>query len=360
METVERSQTSGLKLLEAQAEEFNFYQAIRILESIASGSADSGSKTPMDVKFKAVNTQAFTPNFLSAIDMKKVVSKGAAPKDVAEVNVNGFSMAGQQGPLPDIYAEMLQRESLAGNTGPEDFVNLFNSRFIHLLYDIKKILDPMLFNQPVEMSMLYKLMEAITGHATWNCEERIDIDISQLLSFTVTLVANRQNYSSLKHIIETIFNCDMVITPCVGAWRDLPDRYRTKLGHKSAILGSGIGLGEHYWDNQAAIDVKMKLSSLEDCRALLPQGIKHNALIALLSLLTDGRYQINVKLSLDWEQIPKSELKTPAPMHLGQSSWLKVGEDERESLNFPDFTIYPSLSEEFANSSVSNEASGGE
>ena len=92
----------------------------------------------------------------------------------------------------------------------------------------------------------------------------------------------------------------------------------------------------------------MKLSSLDDCRALLPQGKKHKALVSLLSLLTDGRYQINVKLSLDWEKIPESELETSNPMYLGQSSWVKVGKTARESLNFPDFTIHPSLSEEFA------------
>lgn len=340
METVERSQAPGLTLLKAQAEEFNFYQAIRMLESIAS---DPGS--PMDIKFKAVNTQAFTPNFLSNIEVDKTQ---------AQVNVNGFSMAGQQGPLPDVYAEMLQRESSAGNTGPEAFVNLFNSRFIQLLFDIKKTLDPMLFNEPVEKSMLYKLLESVTGHSTFNAASKLPISIAQLLGFTAVLIGSKQNYSSLKNVIETVFECDIVITPCTGAWRDLPERYQTKLGDKTALLGSGVGLGCRYWDNQAAIDIKLTLYSLDECRALLPQGTKHKALIALLSMLTDGRYQINVKLCLEWQEIPTSEMTASNPMHLGQSSWLKVGDEKHRTLNFPDFTVYPSLSEEFKSSESGN------
>ncbi|UAA40645.1 type VI secretion system baseplate subunit TssG [Paraneptunicella aestuarii] len=366
METVEWPQASSLDMLTAQAEEFNFYQAIRMLES----STDQHGKR-FDISYEAVNTQAFKPNFIDDIEIDKHHRK-------AKVSVNGFSIAGQQGPLPDVFAELLQREKNSGNKGPDAFINLFNNRLIKLLYDIKKQLNPMLFNDSVENSNTYDMLSAIAGHQTMEVYDRLPLCPEQLLSFASLLVGNRQNYSVLKNILETVFDCELEIEPCVGAWKKLPERYRTKLGDSTAILGSGVGLGKHFWDNQAAIGLKMRVRSIEYCHKLMPNGSLHNILASMLSMLTDGLYQINVELELNWETIPLSDFSNGIPMYLGHSSWLrgrvslKTGmrlgdlpqenvsteKRDRESLyqqevykhfgmNTPGFTVHPSLEHKF-------------
>lgn len=338
METLERSQAPGLNLLSKQAEEFNFYQAIRMLEGLA-----DAQETSHQIKYEAINGQAFTPNFLAGVETQDEQSK---------VSVNGFTLAGQQGPLPDIFAEMLQREKSAGNKGPEAFLNLFNHRLLKLLYDIKKQLDPMLFNSTAGNSQLFNMLSAATGHTTTNLFERLPLNAEQLMSFASLLIANRQNYSAFKHIVETLFDCSIDIEPCQGAWRSLPTKFRATLGDRKATLGSGIGLGKKYWDNQAAIGVLMTINSVEQCRRLMPKGKDHDMLIAILSFLTDGKYQINVQLQLDWKKIPKAELIPNSNMHLGQSSWLKREKEDGKPLNLPKFTVYPNLKTKFWSSAA--------
>ncbi|MCY7293841.1 type VI secretion system baseplate subunit TssG [Alteromonas sp. a30] len=350
METHQRSQKAGVDFLTSQAEELNFYQAIRLLENQASGGAVSDN-----LCFQSVNTQAFTPNSIAGIQFDA---------QQTQVRVNSFGLLGQQSPLPDIFAEIIQRASEAGNKGPEAFLNLFNHRFIRLLFDIKKELDPMLFSERPQDSALYKLALALLGLWTDDMHVKLPVDLLQLLSFCTLFFGTKQNYSSLKRVIESLLKCEATIEPCAGAWQPLPKQYQAQLDADNCILGSGIGLGKRYWDNQAGIDLALKMPSLTLCEVLLPQGEKHNVLVALLSYLTDGRYQINVTMSAPWSTVPLSELPenpvtneeatsptSGALMRLGNTSWLKSESPcptlDGEYCVYPVFVVKPSLAHNF-------------
>lgn len=355
METHQRSQKAGVDFLTSQAEELNFYQAIRLLENQASSGAVSDN-----IRFQSVNTQAFTPNSIGGIRFE--------PKQT-QVQVNSFGLLGQQGPLPDIFAEIIQRASEAGNKGPEAFLNLFNHRFIRLLFDIKKELDPMLFNEQPQDTALYQLAQALFGLWTDDMHGKLHLDLAQLLSFCTLFVGNKQNYSAIKRVLESVLQCEAQITPCAGAWKPLPKKYQAQLDADNCILGSGVGLGKRYWDNQAGIDLALKLPSLALCEALRPQGKKHKMLVALLSFLTDGRYYVNVTLSVAWDKIPVSKVpeETPAKattMRLGSTSWIKSQKDDvsaeatakhttiqatktRADRVYPAFVVKPSLAHNF-------------
>lgn len=333
METTERSQTSCLDLLQDTAEEFNFYQAIRVLECVVR--EDEGIPR---IQFKAVNEQAFMPNFIAKLSSDEIKT---------EVRVNGFALTGQQGPLPDVYNDMLLEQKSAGNRGPEAFLDLFNNRLLHLLYDIKKQLDPMLFNDISINSELFDMLESLTGLTTFDLFKRLPITQEKLLTFSALLIGNRQNYSSIKQIIECMFDCEVSIDPCKGGWRPLPKNWQTHLGANNALLGSGIGLGKRHWDNQAKIGMVLTLKNIDQCRQLMPKGNLHEVFKAMLAYLTDGHYEIDVKLQLDWECLPASQLSQDSTMFLGQSSWIKSNSREGKTLNQPKFTVTPNLKHQF-------------
>ncbi len=333
METIERKQTSSVALLQKMAEEINFYQTVRLLESSVRDE-DQARK----IRFKATNEQAFTPNFVGAVKVQK---------DEALVKTNGYSLAGQQGPLPEVYSDLILRERAKGNYGPSRFVDLFNNRLIHLLYDIKKQLDPMLFNQAAGDGILYKFLEAATGLTTTELFQRLPITAEKLMTFAALLIANRQNYSSLKQVLETMFDCKVEIDSCRGAWQPLPKRFQTQLGSQQASLGSGIGLGSKHWNNQAAIGLTLQLKSIEQCRDLMPKGTHHNVFKSMVAFLTDGKYEIDVQLVLDWETVPKSQVQAKSNLHLGQSSWLKSSDADHKTLNLPKFKIQPTLASKY-------------
>ncbi len=379
MEAHLRSQKAGLDFLTSQAEELNFYQAVRLLENQANRGV-----VPPKIQYHSVNTQAFTPNAVAGV---------VPTSHHTQVQVNSFGLLGQQGPVPDIFSEIIQRNAELGNKGPEAFLNLFNHRFVKLLFDIKKQLDPMLFNDNLADSTLYKFAHALFGLWTEEMHEKLPLNLSQLLGFCLLFIGNKQNYSSLKQVLESVLQCEASIEPCAGAWRPLPSQYQAKLGSRDAVLGEGIGLGCRYWDNQAGIDLHLKVKSLPACAALRPGGKKHQALVSLLSFLTDGHYALNVTLSVPWRCIPQSEVIAQSGlMILGNTLWLKsdTAEKEKSSANtadpelktrekararahvqrqqthrqpttnahedksdrvYPAFTVYPSLAANFSDSS---------
>jgi type VI secretion system protein ImpH len=324
MSANERSSDDYLTLLEQQGEEINFFQAVRLLEKALAPDPE--------LRFKVMNSDAFNPNFVAGIKKKKV----AHDKYSATVSVNGFGVTGMQGPVPQCFTEMLQRAEIKGQKGSEDpnaFLDIFHDRILNLLYDIKKQFNPMLFNEQAEEHSIYTLFSNMSGFNLLNLFERLPIQKAELSSFAPVMANRRVDYSLIVNVLKNFLKLDVKLIPNQGAWRNLPDDVQAKLSSdktclsslQSIGLGKGIGLGNKYWDNQAAIKLQINVNTFEDCHQLLPNGEKHNELCSLISFLTDGKYHIYVELLINWQQIPVTKLTTKKQLKLGQTSWLHDG-----------------------------------
>jgi type VI secretion system protein ImpH len=324
MSANERSSDAYLTLLEQQGEEINFFQAVRLLEQALAPDPE--------LRFKVMNSDAFYPNFVASIKKKKV----AHNKHSATVSVHGFGVTGMQGPIPQCFTEMLQRAEIKGEKGSEDpnaFLDIFHDRILNLLYDIKKQFNPMLFNEQPEDHSIYTLFSNISGFNFLNLFEHLPIKKAQLSSFAPVMANRRVDYSLIINVLKNFLKLDVKLIPNQGAWRELPDDVQAKLSSdKSSLsslqsmgLGKGVGLGNRYWDNQAAIKLQIKVNSIEGCHQLLPKGGKHSELCSLITFLTDGKYHIYVELFINWKDIPVTKLSTKAQLKLGQTSWLNDG-----------------------------------
>ncbi len=350
----ERSQSSCLGLLQQQGEEFNFFQAIRLLEKVAI--------PDQKIRYKAINSEAFHPNFIAEIKKDALNNKLTKNhKNNITVSVNGFGLTGQQGPIPQCFSEMFRRATVSGKKGAEDphaFLDIFNDKQISLLYEIKKHFDPMLFNEAPRESSLYKLLSSICGFNNLNIFDRLPVSSDQLTAFAPIMANRRTDYSLLYNILKTYFNCDVKITPNQGAWRPLPlcyqgQCYQAQLKTNNqqtsrSTLGKGMGLGKKYWDNQAAISIDINVPDIKTCLNLLPGGEEYKMFKGLISFLTDAKYMIYVKLLINWKDIPKSKLNPDTQLKLGQSSWLNSHQTVTARVNHPQFVIYPSIEHQFA------------
>ncbi|WP_444995424.1 type VI secretion system baseplate subunit TssG [Aliikangiella sp. IMCC44359] len=354
----ERSQSSCLDLLQQQGHEFDFFQAVRLLEK--------STGPEKKVKFKAVNSEAFHSNFIAGIE-----NTNNRIKKPITVSVNGFGLTGQQGPIPACFSEMFRRAAVSGKKGAEDphaFLDIFNDKHLALLYQIKKNFDLMLFNENPDESILYQMLSSITGFDTLSLFDRLPIAKDKLAVFAPIISNRRVDYSLIYNVLKCYLNCDVKVTPNCGAWRTLPEQYQAKLSfsskeksndessqkyfHQSSNngmrLGGGVGLGKKYWDNQAAIRIDINMSDIEKLRGLLPGGKEHKALKALLSFLTDAKYFIGIRLLINWKDIPQSKLYRTTKLKLGQTSWLKSDQKNKTKINYPQFVIKPSVAYSFS------------
>lgn len=337
MATAERTSNAHLTLLHQQGEELNFYQAIRVLErALPEGDA---------LRFAVVNCEAFHPNFIAAI--RRHVQ--ADNSKITKVDVNGFGILGMQGPLPTCFSELLRFAQVKGQEGaesPEAFLDVFHDRLLELLYDIKKQLNPMLFNQVPEEHLLFTLFSSISGLSMQSTPVKSD----RLAQFAPILANRRVDYSHLVQLLRQAFDCEVEVTPNQGGWCKLPQSMQAKLvsgtgEHGGIRLGQGLGVGQHYWDNQVAIAVNLNVPDIETCYDLLPSGQQHNKLQTLLTFLSDGRYRFYISLEIDWSAIPKSYLSVKKQMVLGKTAWLKHTEKDHVDHPLPRFTVYPKMVE---------------
>jgi len=232
----ERSSDPYLTLLSQQGEELNFFQAIRLLERAV---------VDIDkVRFSANNSQAFHPNFIAGIEQT------LSQKNV-NVQVNGFTLTGMQGPIPQSFSDLLRYSEIKSSTGKEDpnqFLDIFHDRIISLLYQIKKRFNPLLFNQAQTDHELYRLFSSICGFEQLDVFEYLPLSQEHLATMSPVMANRRLDHSLIHNLLQQSFNCEVKVHPNQGAWKVLPECFQAKLTTKTKQLTQvqqhGLGNGE--------------------------------------------------------------------------------------------------------------------
>ena len=306
------SKNASLNQVNLAAEEYNFFQLTRLLEGM---SEDSGAR--LRVEFAGHNTQATRPNFVEGIQVESADS-GTQVK----ILTNGFHLLGQQGPLPQVFSELLSRESQSGNLGATAFVDLFNNRILRALYEVKKRFNPMLFNGSAEDSHLFRLFEAVSGVSEGSVfESKMPATFQRFWRQHAYLIGNRRiSYGLLKQILSDLIDAHVEILPATGSWRVLPSDSQARLD-KSVRLDASRSLGGRYWSHANGISIRLAFTSLEDYDAFLPSGDMHAHTVALIAVLTDLCFDVQLELRL--AKGVKRTARVRNGLRLGQSSWLK-------------------------------------
>jgi type VI secretion system protein ImpH len=123
----------------------------------------------------------------------------------------------------------------------------------------------------------------------------------------------------------------------VGRWRAIEQSDRIALGRKRHALGQQSLLGRRTWDAHASVRLIVARIGYDAACALLPlrpthagdiqPGTAHHALVAMIRMLLDRRFDCEVVLNLDSATVPPSYLRLPwrnggLGLRLGQTAWL--------------------------------------
>ncbi|TQV87266.1 type VI secretion system baseplate subunit TssG [Aliikangiella coralliicola] len=309
MATASRLTDSPLgKSLQQEAPEFHFLQAIRLLQNAMAIPQD---QLPVDqVKFIATNRQDFHPSMLESIEENQG-DKIPQTKGRTDVTINGFSITGQQGPLPSAHSIWLMSEASKGNTGPMAFINLFNHRLIALRYLQEAQLNPMLFNQKPEEHYLYQCLSGINSLELSHMLPKLPAKKSDLAAFSGLLNGSRINQSTMAQLLSAWLPYPVEIKQFQGGWQKLPADRQTGLSTnvKQKVnnrLNGMSALGRKVWDNAQGIFFDIGPVSYKNINDFLPNSEHFNKLINILSLLTSGRYMLHIAVRLNWKDIPPS------------------------------------------------------
>lgn len=339
MATSRRRQSTGVvDNLEGAPYEYEFFQAVRLLEMAAlrnelqlSKDGVGGSAPPSRefIRFKAQTSLSY----VSADVLRLVQPENSVENDDAaeaphenrwEMEVGFTGLVGSQGVLPYYLTETLQRELKEKNSALKDFLDVFHHRHISLLYRawqkyqmpanyemarLRRDNSPDLFSQAVA---------SVAGLGTSEMRYRMPLPDDALLGMAGLLGRQQCSAAALTHMIRGYFGLEVAIEQFQGQWDALPEDVLTRLPCEESPqgvnnrLGVDSIVGTHCFQAQNKFRVVIEPMSYEEHMAMAPGGPKLEALKAFIQLSAGVEMDFEISATLYTEQIAPVQLSPHA------------------------------------------------
>jgi type VI secretion system protein ImpH len=380
-----KEKRSVIEWLFAEGYRFDFFQAVRLLETLyaweltsreddeakplttrASVETTRGSSVPLVelveaakdeapkdfVRFKSAVALNFPTSDISKVELLGPPSNGGPkPLDepttemiverarqgngtVAEMTVNLMGLAGALGPLDMPTTELIIERVAKHDTALKDFLDIFNHRLISLLYRIRKVHHIGLEHEPPGQDQISKYLFSIIGMDTDGLLGRMQIRDRSLLHYAGLLGLEQRSLVGLELILADYFKVKVRGRQFAGEWYDLDETQWTKIGAtgQNQRLGhEAVVLGKHVWDEQAKIELDLGPLSLERFYDFIPTGWGFQALCDLTRFYLGDTLDVSFRLTMKGAEIPAPMLSATDGPRLGWTSWLKAARDDSQA-----------------------------
>lgn len=338
--------------------QFDFFQAVRILEQLEQDRVPVGRAGPPGheiVRFKAHASLSFPPSAIAKLEPPTAVVP------VPAMTIPFMGLTGPSGVLPRHYTELLLRIEKELKT-PEkyalrDWFDLFNHRMLSLFFrawekyrfDVTYArrgsdADNELFAHALSsliglgMPSLQNRMRVV---ATWDSaasqqrEERVLAKVEHLaMVYYSGLLSHRpRNALGLEAMLHDYSRLPVRIVQFQGHWVQLEDSKQSRLGDPSgyALLGGNAVVGERVWDVQGKIRIRLGPLTYAQFQDLLPDREPFPERKTFFELAHLVRFYIGVELRFDVQlvlhpdEVPECRLAdgTGEGPQLGWNAWLQ-------------------------------------
>ena len=335
MATVKRRTTASVKkptlekLIFSQAYEFEFDQAIRLLEVISEGTdllgeGEDPRREPLVIKTHL--SQATPASELQAINENRDQYGRAV------LSVNFIGLIGHQGPLPQPYTNMITERVRHRDTAARDFVDIFNHRIASLWHRVqKKTRVGMAMIKPKETPIGKSFLDLV-GLESRYLHDRLGIPDRCLLGYAALLWQRPRSVEGLDQLLETHFGTKVKITQFKGRWQHGRTEDWSRIGQTGQFhtLGKTAVLGKRSWNQGAGIHITLGPVKWDKYLDLLPGESGYKALRELVYFYTGLEYEAEIEVIVDHRTIPGAKLN--GQYGLGLTTWLKNGGQENPSV----------------------------
>jgi type VI secretion system protein ImpH len=317
----ESSQTISIAgQLFAEPWEFEFFQAVLLLEQLQPSSVPAGEGVDPDreaVCFRSAVTQVFAASEVQALE--HAADSGAPPT----ITANLFSLGGAAGPLPEAYSGLLIESSWRKNFAMRDFLDIFHHRLLSLLVRGRKAHHPSYTPLAPHESPFARYLFAFFGMALDECRNRMRVPDRSLIHYSGILSQHPRSASGLERLLGDYFKIAARVNQLLGQWRALEPSTWTRIGARGGnqALGQTALLGTRIWDQQGRFEVCLGPLSLKVFLDLLPQGSGFEPLCELTRFYAGPEFEFGFRLTLRAVEVPPTRL---GGTRLGWTSWLKT------------------------------------
>jgi len=329
--------------LRTNPHEFEFFQAVRLLERFASpeqlpvGGFDDPEKEV--ARFRATTSLAFPASEIQDVELDDA---GAA-----RIRVNFMGLTGPLGVLPHPYSMLVLERLRVRDTALPDFLDLFHHRIISLFYRAWRKYRFAAAREDAEredartgrsrgegegardgrpQDQLRERLLDLIGLGLAHYRNNLHIPDEALLFRAGLLAAQPRGAAALTQLLEDYFEVGVEVQQFVGGWYTLSNSDRCAIGEDDEPgnrLGLGAIAGDEIWDQQSRVRIRLGPLTRAEYDSFLPGKSGHIAMTELLRFFSHDQFEFELQLVLNANDIPGVALDGSDGSRLGWSTWIK-------------------------------------
>lgn len=319
MATPDGRESAGLsEQLRREAYRFDFFQAVRLLESLArqEGRPSQGAvgldHAPGEeiVRFRATPALSFPAGAIAQLQ------QSTAP----ELNVSFLGLTGPQGVLPQHYTTSLLQRIRSKDYALRDFLDIFNHRAVSLFYRawekyrLPSSYERSRFDSHEAEELCSWSLYCLSGFGTDGLRGRLAIDDEALLYYSGHFAHYPRSASALESMLQDYFEVPVSVEQAQGQWLALDQKDQSTLScceddeSLHATLGGDLIVGERVWDIQNKFRVRLGPLGYEDFRRFMPNGTGLRSLSHMSRAFVGSELDFDVQPTLQPEEVPDCKL----------------------------------------------------
>jgi type VI secretion system protein ImpH len=299
--------------LYAQPWEFEFFQAIRILEATSPHRRHPGESSEPDGEAVRLSSRVGLDYPASELQGVRPPADATQPPTLI---TNLFCLGGPTGPLPFPDTETVLDRSSHGDQAFRDFLDMFHHRLLSLLVRARKLYDPGFASVRPDLGPMAEYLYSFMGMASKAIKKRLAVDDRRLLFYAGILSQQPRSAAGLERILSDHFRTGVRVRQMIGMWRRLDPEQCTVLGPagRNCQIGGGAVLGGRIWDQQGRFEVHLGPMGQKEFLDLLPVGQSYRAMCELTRFYAPTTLEFGFRLTLQAAEVPGTLL--------GKRSWL--------------------------------------
>jgi len=255
-----------------------------------------------------------------------------------------MSLAGNSGPLPSPFAEMILARNSQKDFATRDFLDIFHHQLLRLFYLIRKRSRPSLgWSVPGQPAI-----GRLTSHLANLPSARVEGLPVAWGRHAALLGGIPRSVQGLTQFLNDRLGLPFRIRSLTGGWRPLPPNYHCALSRSAPTqsekgqtpraidtaltpmkLGQTAVLGRHYWTPEAGLELRLPDLPYSLLETLLPGQPNAELLSGCLRHYLARPMQACLKLRPQAQSLPASKLSQAAGLRLGQTAWLWTGQEPK-------------------------------
>ena len=320
--------------LRAQPYSFDFFQAVKIVETLSRQLEPSGIKPSVErepVRFRARGGLEFPPS-----DIREITPVlDGNPASPPEMAVTFMSLAGALGPLPSSDTERLIEQVRTKDLAFRDFLDLFHHRLLSLFYRVRKTHHVALTTESSEGTNVAHYLYSFIGLGLPSLRNRMAIQDRRFLHYAGLLGQRPRSAVGLQQMLSDHFPLPVdekhrdqhrplpvKVRQFTGNWLSIePDQW-TYIGRsgQNQRIGMGIVLGTRVWDQAARFEIQVGPMPISQFLDFLPTGTAFLPVCEMTRFYAGQEFDFTFRLTLQRTDIPPLRL---GQSRLGWTSWIR-------------------------------------